>query len=314
MKVRSRPIALTIGVFDGVHRGHQAILAATVAAARQAGAAAWVATFDPHPDTVVRGTPDRSWITPPEERSALLHGLGIDRVEVIGFDNSVMRLSPEEFLDRVLGVGAKLQALVVGPDFRMGKGKVGDRPYLEAVGAARGFRVVEVPFLTGGEGKLSSTLLRQAISDGRMEAASEIMGRPYALEGPVGSGAGRGRTLGYPTANLELHPQKLLPAPGIYLSSNEVGGETLPGMTYVGSAATFGPGPTRVEVHLIDYDGSLRGRSLKTLLISRLRADQVFGSPEELVRAMDQDLAEARRYWADAGIPVGRPTPAKNEP
>ena len=134
-----------------------------------------------------------------------------------------------------------------------------------------------------------------------MEAAAEIMGRPYALEGPVGSGAGRGRALGYPTANLELHPQKLLPAAGIYLSSNEIDENSLPGLTYIGSAGTFGPGPTRVEVHLIDQQASLRGRPLKTLLISRLRADQVFGSAEDLVKAMDDDLARARRYWAEAG-------------
>ena len=134
-----------------------------------------------------------------------------------------------------------------------------------------------------------------------MGAAAEIMGRPYALEGPVGSGAGRGRALGFPTANLELHPQKLLPAAGIYLSSNEIDGKTFPGLTYIGSAGTFGPGPTRVEVHLIDQQSSLRGRSLKTLLISRLRADQVFGSAEELVKAMDEDLARARRYWAEVG-------------
>jgi riboflavin kinase/FMN adenylyltransferase len=301
MKVGSRPIALTIGVFDGVHRGHQAILAATTAAARAAGGAAGVATFDPHPDTVVRGEPDRSWITPPEERSALMHRLGIDRVEVIRFDESVMRLTPEEFLDRALGAGASLRTLVLGPDFRMGKGRIGDRAYLEGVGRARGFDVVEVPFLTGSEGKLSSTLLRRAISEGRMEAAAEIMGRPYALEGPVGSGAGRGRSLGYPTANLELHPQKLLPAAGIYLSNNEIDENSLPGLTYIGSAGTFGPGPTRVEVHLIDQQASLRGRPLKTLLISRLRADQVFGSAEDLVKAMDDDLARARRYWAEAG-------------
>ena len=305
MKLGSRPIALTIGVFDGVHRGHQAILAATVAAARDAGGAAWVATFDPHPDTVVRGTPDRSWITPPEERSALMHRLGIDRVEVIRFDGSVQRLSPEEFLDRALGAGAPLQTLVLGPDFRMGKGRVGDRPYLERLGTTRGFRVVEVPFLTGGEGKLSSTLLRAAINDGRVEAASDIMGRPYTLEGPVGSGAGRGATLGYPTANLELHPQKLLPAPGIYLSENDLDGTRYPGITYVGSAGTFGPGPTRVEVYLLDYEGSLRGRSLKTLLISRLRADQVFQSAEDLVRAMDEDLAKARRFWSQSASKGG---------
>ncbi|HEX7077362.1 MAG TPA: riboflavin biosynthesis protein RibF [Candidatus Eisenbacteria bacterium] len=292
-----RPIALTIGVFDGLHRGHQAVIAATVAAAREREGSAWVATFDPHPDTVVRGSDPRPWITPPEERAALLHAMGIDRVEVVRFDREVQALTPEQFLDRILGPGAPLAALVLGPDFRMGKNRVGDARYLESLGARRGFVVREVPFLVGNGDKLSSTLLRREIGEGKVEEAEAIMGRPYALEGRVGGGAGRGTGLGYPTANLEIHPQKLLPAAGIYLSENELSGKTWHGMTYVGSAATFGPGPVRVEVHLLDFQGSLRGKTLKTLLIGRLRADRIFDSPGALVEAMNDDLARARAHW-----------------
>ena len=299
MSTARRPIALTIGVFDGLHRGHRAIIDATVAAAREFGGAAWVATFDPHPDSVIRGLAPRPWITPPEERATLLHGMGVDRVEVVRFDRDVQALSPEGFLDRVLGSEAPLRALVVGPDFRMGKDRVGDRAYLEALGRKRGFRVREVPFLLESGTKLSSTLLRREIGAGRVVEAARILGRPYALDGIVGSGAGRGTGLGYPTANLELGPQKLLPAPGIYLSLNELGSSRHPGITYVGNAGTFGPGPVRVEVHLFDFDGSLRGKSLKTLMIERLRADRIFDSSAELVRAMDEDLAQARARWAE---------------
>lgn len=294
----ARPIALTIGVFDGLHRGHRAVIDATIEAARSLEGAAWVATFDPHPDTVVRGSAPRPWITPPEERVALLHAMGVDRVEVMRFDREMMGLAPEAFLDRVLGAGAPLRTLVLGPDFHMGKGRVGDRAYLEALGARRGFAVREVPFLTGNGSKLSSTRLRAELEAGHLEEAAAIMGRPYAIQGPVGSGAGRGTGLGYPTANLEVQPQKLLPDAGIYLSYNELDGRRYGGLTYVGRAGTFGPGPVRVEVHLIDWTGSLRGKSLKTLLIGRLRADRVFGSAEELVRAMDDDLARARAYFA----------------
>jgi len=296
-----RPIALTIGVFDGLHRGHHAVIAATVEAARGRAGAAWVATFDPHPETVVRGSAPRPCITPPDERAGLLHRMGIDRVEIVRFDREIQALTPEGFLDRVLGPGAPLAVLVVGADFRMGRDRVGDRAYLESLGRSRGFEVLEVPLLKGDGAKLSSTALRQEIVAGHVEHASEIMGRPYALEGRIGSGAGRGTGLGYPTANLEIHPAKLLPAPGIYLSYNDLGGgEKLPGITYVGSASTFGPGPVRVEVHLLDFSGSLRGRHLKTMLISQLRADEVFSSPAELVRAMEHDLARARAYWAGA--------------
>jgi riboflavin kinase/FMN adenylyltransferase len=225
--------------------------------------------------------------------------MGGDRVEIVRFDPEIQSLRPEGFLDRVLGEGAPLAFLALGADFRMGRDRVGDRAYLEELGRSRKFEVFEVPLLLGGAAKLSSTALRQEITAGRMERAAEIMGRPYLLEGRVGSGAGRGTGLGYPTANLEIHPAKLLPAPGIYLSNNELGdGSLCPGMTYVGSASTFGPGPVRVEVHLLDFNGSLRGKPLKTLLISQIRADEVFSSPAELIRAMDQDLARAREYWS----------------
>ncbi|HEY6571865.1 MAG TPA: riboflavin kinase [Candidatus Eisenbacteria bacterium] len=315
MTPTNRPIALTIGVFDGLHRGHQAIVRAVVEAARARGGAAWVATFDPHPDAVVRGVEERPWITPPEERAALLHAMGVDRVEVIRFDRSVSMLLPEEFLDRILGAKSPLAALVIGPDFKMGRGRMGDRGYLEALGRRRGFDVIEVPFLSAAEAaapaatpaeKLSSTALRRAIEAGRMEEAEAMMGRPFALEGTVGSGAGRGTELGFPTANLEIHPRKLLPPAGIYLSDNEMDGGPARGLTYVGSAPTFGPGPTRAEVFLVDFRGSLRGRTLKSLLRSRLRADKVFGSPLELVEAMNEDVARAREIWArqDAGEPT----------
>jgi riboflavin kinase/FMN adenylyltransferase len=226
--------------------------------------------------------------------------MGIGRVETVRFDEEIRALTPEGFLDRVLGPGAPLQALVAGPDFHMGKGRIGDRPYLEDLGRKRGFVYREVAFLVTEGGKLSSTRLRQEIAAGAVDRAADIMGRPYALEGTVGSGAGRGTTLGFPTANLEVRPEKLLPAPGIYLSQNQFDGRSWPGITYVGSAGTFGPGPVRVEVFLIDFAGALRGRWLKTLLISQLRADRVFRSADELIRAMDDDLARARAFWAGA--------------
>ena len=307
MTLAARPIAMTIGVFDGLHRGHAEVIAATVAAARDRSGIAWVTTFDPHPDTVVRGLKARPWITPPDEREELLHAMGVDRVHVERFDPGVQELKPEGFLDRVLGEGAPLRALVIGPDFRMGKDRVGDRAYLEALGQRRGFEVRQVPFLTLPDGaKLSSTLLRRLLEEGSMEEASAMLGRPYALRGRVGSGAGRGAQLGYPTANLEVHPEKLLPAPGIYVSENRFLGRSSRGLTYVGSAATFGPGPVRVEVHLLDHPGAepLRGKWLVTSLLARLRGDEAFGSVDELVLAMDQDRARAKEYWSSGGRAV----------
>ncbi len=303
MTLIARPIAMTIGVFDGLHRGHQKVIAATVDAARECSGIAWVTTFDPHPDTIVRHAPPRPWITPPDEREELLHAMGIDRVHVERFDPSVQALPPEGFLDRVLGQGAPLAALVVGPDFRMGRDRVGDLAYLTALGKRSGFTVREVPFLfEKGGGKLSSTRLRGLIEAGSAEEAASMLGRPYALRGRIGSGAGRGAQLGYPTANLEVHPEKLLPAPGIYVSENQVLGHSRHGLTYVGSAGTFGPGPVRVEVHILDHPemGPLQGTWLVTNLLKRLRGDQVFETPEALVRAMDEDRARAVEYWGSA--------------
>jgi riboflavin kinase/FMN adenylyltransferase len=183
----------------------------------------------------------------------------------------------------------------------MGKDRVGDRAYLEGLGSRRGFSVREVPFLEReGGATLSSTLLRQRIEQGSVEEAAAILGRPYALRGRIGSGAGRGAQLGTPTANLEVHPEKLLPAPGIYVSENRCMGRTSRGLTYIGSAATFGPGPVRVEVHLTDDPGgeSLRGHWLETGLLARIRGDEVFGSAEELISAMDRDRVKAVEYWS----------------
>jgi riboflavin kinase / FMN adenylyltransferase len=308
----ARPVAMTIGVFDGLHRGHQRVIAATVDASRERGGIAWVTTFDPHPDTIVRGAPPRPWITPPDEREELLHSLGVDRVHVERFDRSVQALPPEGFLDRVLGEGAPLKVLVIGPDFRMGRDRVGDRAYLEALGKRRGFEVREVPFLYDPalQRKLSSTTLRGLIEAGSVEEAASVLGRPYALRGRIGSGAGRGAQLGFPTANLEVRPEKLLPAPGIYISSNQLQGETQRGLTYVGSAATFGAGPVRVEVHLMDYQArelSLKGSWLVTSLVRRLREDQTFDSAEALVKAMYQDRARAVEYWSSEAKGAGRP-------
>ena len=139
-----------------------------------------------------------------------------------------------------------------------------------------------------------------------MEDAEAIMGRPYSLEGTVGSGAGRGTEMGFPTANLEIHPKKLQPPAGIYMSDNEIDGGKVRGLTYVGSAPTFGPGPTRVEVFLVDYEGSLRGHTLKTLLRTKLRADKAFGTSDELVQAMREDVARARETWARADLAAAR--------
>jgi len=300
MTLTARPIAMTIGVFDGLHRGHQRVISATVAAARERQGSAVLTTFDPHPDVIVRGAPPRPWITPPDEREELLHAMGVDRVHVVRFDKDVQSLPPEGFLDRVLGEGAPLRVLVLGPDFAMGRDRVGNRAYLEALGARRGFEVREVPFLhEANGGKLSSTALRTLLEEGRMEDAASMLGRPYALRGRIGSGAGRGTQLGYPTANLELHPEKLLPAPGIYVSENRFLGRSGHGLTYVGRAGTFGAGPVRVEVHLLDHEAKepLLGKWLVTSLLARLREDRVFETPEALVQAMDQDRARALDYW-----------------
>ncbi|HWN83418.1 MAG TPA: riboflavin biosynthesis protein RibF, partial [Candidatus Udaeobacter sp.] len=294
-----RPLAAaTIGVFDGVHRGHQALLARVVAAARRLGGQSVVVTFNRHPLAVLAPERCPPAVVGPEERAALLESYGIDAVIALEFDGAVAGLSAREFLEQVLGTRYELRVLVIGPDFAMGRGRAGDARALSELGQTMGFAVEVVSPVTGDAGeRISSTQLRNAIRAGDLAAAREQLGRDLEIRGRVVSGAGRGRGLGAPTANLAVDPTRLLPADGVYAALVRVEapgrapvGER-PAVVNIGLAPTFGDGERRVEVHLLDLDQDLHESVLTVRLLARLRDEQRFPDAVALRTQIAADIA-----------------------
>lgn len=302
-----RPLAVaTIGVFDGVHRGHQALLARVVAAARRIGGQAVVVTFHRHPLAVL--APDRCppAVLGPDERAALLQSYGIDAVIGLEFDAQVAGLSAREFLEQVVAPRYDLKVLVIGPDFAMGRGRAGDSSALAELGQELGFTVEIVSPVAGQAGeRISSTELRNAIRAGDLTAAREQLGRDLEIRGRVVTGAGRGRGLGAPTANLEVDPIRLLPGDGVYAALVRVEepgkgpSRERPAVVNIGLAPTFGGSERRVEVHLLDLDQDLLDSVLTVRLLARLRGEIRFPDPAALKAQIAADIARARVLIAE---------------
>lgn len=298
--------ALTIGMFDGVHRGHQRALATLVRAARDRGATPVVMTFDPHPAQVLRGRAP-PLLSAPAERYARLAELGAEFVIVQPFDLAFSEQTPEAFLGRVCD-GRKLVALVMTAESAFGRDRTGMLPRIREVARAMDFDVLEVPRVTAEGGTLSSTRLRGMIADGRMGEARRLLGRDYAVTGTVVRGDQRGRTLGYPTANLEFDAPVALPPNGVYAVRATWGGEdplsprhTAGGVASLGVRPTFDDGGARVlEAHLFDVPRKLDlyGQTLRVELVRRLRGERKFGTVEALVKQMDRDSLRARGVLA----------------
>jgi len=321
---RKRPLAAaTIGVFDGVHRGHQALLARVVAAARRIGGQAVVVTFHRHPLAVLAPERCPPAVIGPEERAALLKSYGIDAVIALEFDAAVAGLSAREFLEQVLASRYNLKVLVIGPDFAMGRGRAGDARALSELGQEVGFTVEIVSPVAGQAGeRISSTQLRNAIRAGDLAAAREQLGRDLEIRGRVVSGAGRGRGLGAPTANLEVDSTRLLPADGVYAALVRVEApgkapapEERPAVVNIGLAPTFGGNERRVEVHLLDLDQDLRDWMLAVRLVARLRGEQRFPDAAALKAQIAADVARARvliaARLAEETRPEGAPGPPR---
>jgi riboflavin kinase/FMN adenylyltransferase len=293
-------LAVTIGVFDGVHRGHLAVLRALVHAARAARAAPVVVTFEPHPELVLRGT------LPPllcdgEERAARLAEAGMAHLVVQPFDRAFAALSAEAFVER-LGAGRDLAALVMTPESSFGRGRTGTAATMAAFGALRGFRVVEIASLRSGGALISSGRIRALLAEGRLAAAARLLGRRPAVTGEVVPGDGRGRDLTYPTANLAFDAPVALPRDGIYAVRVGWGGphplaprRQADGVASLGVRPTFGTGARVLEVHLFDFDEDLYGQRLRVEFVRRQRGERRFRNAAALVAQMDLDAARARR-------------------
>ncbi len=296
------PVA-TLGAFDGVHRGHQRILAETVAWAAELAGASVVLTFDPLPKAVV-GHREALCLTSLPHRLALLERSGVDVAVVAPFDAALAQMPAEEFVSRVLLGWLGARHLVFGRDSSFGRKGEGNLSLLRRL-EADGLLSVRSPAPVRCRGKvISSTAIRQAVGEGDLRAAAAMLGRPFSLLGTVVRGKGRGAHLGFPTANLDLH-HEAIPPHGIYAAVTDLDGQPRPALIYVGRCPTFHPAdaPTSIEVHVIDYEGDLYGRDIEVQFITRLRGDIRFPSADALVAQMHADrraaLAAIRRRTRD---------------
>jgi riboflavin kinase/FMN adenylyltransferase len=292
--------SLTIGSFDGVHKGHQAIIHQLVAQARAENTKAVVLTFYPHPSVVLRGRKPAFYINTPEEKALLLSELGVDIVVTQPFDHTFSRITAEEFVER-LHAQCGFRDLWVGEDFAFGHNRRGDRFFLAGEGEKRGFKLHTVkPVLVSGE-VVSSTRVREALRSGDVARVERYLGRPFEMPGIVIKGAGRGRSLGFPTANLKVWEERAFPRSGVYACLATLEGKRWNAVANIGVRPTFDPDevvPT-VEAHLLGYSGDLYHKEIHLAFIARLRDERRFPNPEALVQRIREDIQRAEEILQD---------------
>ncbi len=282
-----------MGNFDGVHLGHQAVIGRAVEEARSRGGRAVAATFDPHPRAVLRPGEEPKLLTTPEVREELLLECGVDEVRKITFDRKLSKKSPGEFVHDVLIGKLSAGVVVVGENFRFGHKAAGDFGELRRCMRETGGEAVAVPLLALGEG-ISSSRVRDLVAAGEVREAARLLGRPYFLRGEVVVGDRRGRTIGFPTANVLTDPRALVPGQGVYAGHVTVGDTRCAACTNVGVAPTFDRRERKVEAHLLDYDGDLYGKVVDVSFIERLRLEKRFSGIEELKAQIARDVEAAR--------------------
>jgi riboflavin kinase/FMN adenylyltransferase len=288
------PVHLAIGVFDGVHLGHRALIAHLVRGAREQHAAAVAATFDPLPIQVLAPGAPASALSDISERVGLLREAGADAVVVFRFDEAFAKLSADEFVDRVRGA-CEIRRIVVGPDFHFGRRAEGDVEKLRARGRRDGFTVDVVTPIEIDGAVVSSTRIRNLLLAGDVEAAARLLGRPYSVRGRVVHGAKRGRALGFPTINLALPKERLLPRDGIYAMWAEMGEGRFKAAASLGVRPTFGGGERVLEAFLLDFSGDVYGEEVGVAFVKRLRDEIAFASPAELSGQIGRDVEETKR-------------------
>lgn len=292
---------VTVGSFDGVHLGHQAVLHEIGRRAKAAGRVSVLVTFDPHPLEVVNPQAAPPLLTTGPERLEILAQMPLDHVLLLRFDRRLAALSPEEFVRDVLLGRCAVRELVIGHDHGFGRGRSGDVDTLRRLGATHGFEVDVVDPVDVGEQHVSSSRIRRAVAGGDLAGAARMLGRPYRVSGRVGRGEGRGRGLGIPTVNLaDLSPRKLLPPDGVYAVRVEWAGGRAGGMMNQGSRPTFtDDGRRTLEAHLFEFDGDLYGEWVRIEWVARLRDVRRFATAEQLQTQLQDDRRLALAALAD---------------
>ncbi len=296
--------AIAVGVFDGVHLGHRALLARALE--RAAGERTVAVSFDPHPDVVLaREFRPFAPLTPLPEKQARIERMGIE-LRVLPFTRELARLEPEVFVERHLVTPFAPRWLVVGEDFALGRARAGNVARLRELGAQHGFEVDALPLHVADGAPVTSTRIRELLAQGGVAEAARLLGRPYGFTALVVGGDRVGRTLGFPTANLRLHDEQQVPAHGIYavwarLASRS---EWHMGAMSIGVRPTFGGGLRTLEVHLLDWDGDVYGQDLQVAFVDWLRPEVTFRSADALVAAMHTDVIEARQRLAAIAAPT----------
>jgi riboflavin kinase/FMN adenylyltransferase len=292
---------VTVGTFDGVHRGHRAVLDEIHARAVAAGRLSVLVTFEPHPLAVVNPAAAPPRLTTAGERLEALAACAIDRVVVLRFDRAMASLEPEQFVEQVLLGQCGMRELVIGHDHGFGRGRRGNVPMLRAMGLTRGFTVdVVQEVLAGGGQPISSTAIRRAVAGGDLATAAQLLGRAYTVAAIVEHGAARGRTIGFPTLNLAIPPDKLLPPDGVWAVRVETPVGPFDGMMNQGHRPTFDDGRRLLEVHLFGFEGDLYHQHVRITWVAPLRTIERFADVNALRAQLERDGERARAVLAAA--------------
>ncbi len=289
---------LTIGTFDGVHRGHRHVISHVVREARENDLQAGVVTFTPTPrDVLAPGSPV-AYLSALEDRIALLKKAGADYVVPLTFDRELATVSARDFAQQLVTVLA-MRRLIVGPDFAMGRRREGSIPVLKEIGVDLSFTVIPLDEMRNNEGRIGSSDIRRVIiEDGDVQRAADMLMRPYALPGTVMQGHKRGKDLGFPTANISVPPRRAVPADGVYVTRTRLGERPLESVTNVGDNPTFNDAERMIETYILDFDEDIYGRTLEVEFLTRLRDEEAFTSTEALIAQMHRDVQQTRDYFA----------------
>lgn len=291
-------VAIALGTFDGVHLGHQRVIGRAVECARRVGGKSVVFTFANHPLSILAPAQCPPLITSLAEKERLLTEMNVDILCRIRFSDDLLHLTPHAFIDKLLLVFSP-SAIIIGPNYSFGYRGSGTPQLLQQIGNEKGFSVqIQDAVYIDGQ-MVSSTSIRQCIGSGNVRQAAKLLGRPFTLFGKVIDGDKRGRTLGFPTANIDLPAEQLLPGDGVYLVYALLGRRRLPALANIGNNPTFKNQSRRVEVFILDFQGALYGRDIGIEFNHRLRPEQTFASVEALKERIALDVSEARRYLSE---------------